>query len=224
VLNVARRTIRLHHSAWDSVAPVARVERDDEAFAAAVSEIVAALDEVPFRTLLLDEHGIIRWQNRASLALRGSRRGRHFTEITAPADAAAAHAAFESVLTGDGPVEALVHTLDANNNDYGRVFGRWNAVELRDGTEVVVVVNLGDALATDDLADRGAAPAAMLTRRQFEVLRLLDAGHSTAEIAQKLTLTPTTVRNHIANLLGALGAHSRLQAVAVARAWGILAE
>jgi DNA-binding NarL/FixJ family response regulator len=49
-------------------------------------------------------------------------------------------------------------------------------------------------------------------------------GRSTAEIARELTLSETTVRNHVANLLGALGAHSRLEAVAVARSRGILPE
>lgn len=61
-----------------------------------------------------------------------------------------------------------------------------------------------------------------LTRRQLEVLRLLADGKATDQIASELGLSRTTVRNHIANLLAALGAHSRLQAVVVARRVGIL--
>jgi DNA-binding NarL/FixJ family response regulator len=61
-----------------------------------------------------------------------------------------------------------------------------------------------------------------LTKRQLAVLLLLAEGKSTAQIAAELGLSPTTVRNYIANLLTALGAHSRLQAVIAARKAGIL--
>ena len=61
-----------------------------------------------------------------------------------------------------------------------------------------------------------------LTKRQLEVLRLLAEGRSTAEIATALGLTQTTVRNYVANLLAALGAHTRLQAVIAAREAGLI--
>jgi DNA-binding NarL/FixJ family response regulator len=56
------------------------------------------------------------------------------------------------------------------------------------------------------------------------VLRLLDAGASTDQIATELTLSKETVRNHIRQVLRALGAHSRLEAVALARRQGLLAD
>lgn len=61
-----------------------------------------------------------------------------------------------------------------------------------------------------------------LTNRQLEILRLLAEGRSTAEIASELGLRQTTVRNYIANLLVALGAHTRLQAVIAAREAGVI--
>jgi two-component system response regulator DesR len=61
-----------------------------------------------------------------------------------------------------------------------------------------------------------------LTTRQLEVLRLLSDGKSTAEIAADLGLSRTTVRNYIANLLGALGVHTRLQAVVAGRKLGLV--
>jgi DNA-binding NarL/FixJ family response regulator len=61
-----------------------------------------------------------------------------------------------------------------------------------------------------------------LTKRQLDVLRLLAEGRSTAEIAAALGLTETTVRNYVANLLAALGAHTRLQAVIAARKAGLI--
>jgi DNA-binding CsgD family transcriptional regulator len=61
-----------------------------------------------------------------------------------------------------------------------------------------------------------------LTSRQVEILSLLEDGHTTDDIAQRLWLSRATVRNHVARTLRALGAHSRIQAVAVARRLGEL--
>jgi DNA-binding NarL/FixJ family response regulator len=61
-----------------------------------------------------------------------------------------------------------------------------------------------------------------LTKRQLEVLRLLAEGRSTSEIATELGLGQTTIRNYVANLLSALGAHTRLQAVIAARKAGLI--
>jgi DNA-binding NarL/FixJ family response regulator len=61
-----------------------------------------------------------------------------------------------------------------------------------------------------------------LTTRQLEILRDLADGASTRDVARRYWLTPVTVRNHIANILRNLGAHSRLEAVAIARRAGLL--
>ena len=61
-----------------------------------------------------------------------------------------------------------------------------------------------------------------LTPRQLDVLRLLAEGRSTDEIASELGLNRTTVRNYIAGVLAVLDAHSRLQAVIVARKLGLI--
>jgi DNA-binding NarL/FixJ family response regulator len=56
-----------------------------------------------------------------------------------------------------------------------------------------------------------------VTPRQSEVLRLLERGRSTEQIAEQLHLSVETVRNHVRGLLRALQVHSRLEAVAIAR-------
>ncbi len=58
--------------------------------------------------------------------------------------------------------------------------------------------------------------AAVLTRRELEILRMIATGVSTKATADKLHVSPATVRNHVQNILGKLGAHSRLEAVAIA--------
>ena len=54
------------------------------------------------------------------------------------------------------------------------------------------------------------------------MLRLLAVGRSTASIAEELFLSTHTVRNHISSILSKLGAHSKLEAVAVAARDGLI--
>ncbi|MDR3577777.1 MAG: response regulator transcription factor [Anaerolineaceae bacterium] len=61
-----------------------------------------------------------------------------------------------------------------------------------------------------------------LSGRELEVLRLIDLGLSNPEIAEKLTLAPSTVKTHINNIYGKLGVQTRIQAIRQAREWGLL--
>ncbi|MEO7804422.1 MAG: response regulator transcription factor [Actinomycetota bacterium] len=61
-----------------------------------------------------------------------------------------------------------------------------------------------------------------LTARENEILRLLADGVSNASIAERLTLSLNTVRNHVQSIITKLGAHSKLEAVANAAKEGIL--
>ena len=56
----------------------------------------------------------------------------------------------------------------------------------------------------------------LLTKREQDVLRLMAAGHTTQEIADALCISSVTVRNHIQHMFEKLGAHSRLQVLALA--------
>jgi DNA-binding CsgD family transcriptional regulator/tetratricopeptide (TPR) repeat protein len=56
-----------------------------------------------------------------------------------------------------------------------------------------------------------------LTERELDVLRLLDEGLSTAQIADRLVLSPRTVEHHISAVLHKLGEPTRARAVAAAR-------
>lgn len=61
-----------------------------------------------------------------------------------------------------------------------------------------------------------------LTERELEVLRIASLGHSNKEIAAELYLSVNTVRNHMQHVLNKLGAHSKLEATAIAVQAGIL--
>jgi DNA-binding CsgD family transcriptional regulator len=69
-------------------------------------------------------------------------------------------------------------------------------------------------------ASTRANPAG-LTRRESEVLALVAAGLANAEIAERLYLTPKTVRHHVSAVLGKLGVKTRIEAAHVASQLGI---
>jgi DNA-binding CsgD family transcriptional regulator len=66
---------------------------------------------------------------------------------------------------------------------------------------------------TSETADR----AGKLTLRELEVLDLVAEGMTNGEIAQRLWISPGTVRRHLENIYEKLGVHTRTAAVAASR-------
>ncbi|HEU4515256.1 MAG TPA: response regulator transcription factor [Nocardioidaceae bacterium] len=80
---------------------------------------------------------------------------------------------------------------------------------------------LESLLDEDGARDRQSSALAPLSDRELEILACLAQGLTRREIAERLTLSPHTVRTHINNLLHKLNVHSVLAAVSVARQSGI---
>lgn len=67
----------------------------------------------------------------------------------------------------------------------------------------------------------GGTDRLSLTSRQVEIVRLIEAGLSNKEIARKLSIEVSTVKNHVHNVLGKLRVNHRWQAPAVALPAGL---
>lgn len=77
-------------------------------------------------------------------------------------------------------------------------------------------------LAHSGMPEGSSSPA--LTDREHEVLALLAQGHSTHVIAKTLSISTSTVRNHVRNILQKLQVHNRLEAVVYALRNGLVAK
>jgi DNA-binding NarL/FixJ family response regulator len=101
--------------------------------------------------------------------------------------------------------------------------------EATDGVEAIRTVAAGEALLPPSITRRltadfvareparaAAAPPTDLTAREADVLRLLAAGKSNAEIAEELLIGHSTVKPHVNRLLTELDLRDRAPAVVCA--------
>lgn len=94
----------------------------------------------------------------------------------------------------------------------------WNTGQGMSQEEAVRYALTLDEVETGTPAD---APAAGLTRRELDVLRLLAEGRSNQEIAAELFISPHTVTSHVAGIMNKLGVESRTAAATWAVRHGI---
>jgi DNA-binding NarL/FixJ family response regulator len=78
------------------------------------------------------------------------------------------------------------------------------------------------AVETSPAPRRTAEPAAGLTKRELEILRLVAEGHSNAQLAQMLWVTEQTVKFHLSNVYRKLEVSNRTEAARWAQLQGLL--
>ncbi len=181
-------------------------------------DVEGALESISVPSYVVDPTGIIRWLNPAARRLVGDVRGRQFTSVVAPEETRRARETFARNIAGPPrPHDGQVVVIGADGE---RIGVELSSVPLLEGNRVVGV--FGQVADIDEKPPRPAHPH--LTPRQAEVLRLLEHGRTTDEIAKTLHLSVETVRNHIRHILRALGVHSRLEAVTLAHRQHLLVE
>jgi PAS domain S-box-containing protein len=174
-------------------------------------DVEQALEQINVPAYVIDKHGIIRWVNPAARRVVGDVTGRQFTSVCSPEESRRAREVFAQKIAGTAPVTDSEVVLVQEDGD--RVHVEVSSVPLYSGGHIIGV--FGQLIHVDEEEERPVHPH--LTPRQAEVLRLLERGHSTTQIASELHVTTDTVRNHVRHLLRALGVHSRIEAVASAR-------
>lgn len=126
------------------------------------------------------------------------------------------------LMSGTGDVRGVAAALEAGCSGFiskGR--------SLQEVIAAVATIARGGAVFPNDILaqvmdsglNRGGSG---LTKRETDVLELLAAGRNAAEIAEELYLSLSTARNHIASILGKLGARSQLEAVVIAARAGLV--
>ena len=174
----------------------------------------STLQRVNVPSFIGDADGRILWLNDAATDAFGDRTGDLYTTVIAP----------EYVERVATEIDRIRNGATATNYEI--------EVILRDGrrrrVEVSAVPIEGNAIfhgVFGVVLRPGARPSAPaespLTPRQQQVLELLAGGQSTRQIAASLHLSRETIRNHVRDLLRALGTHSRIEAVAEARRRGL---
>jgi PAS domain S-box-containing protein len=182
-------------------------------------DVEDALQRVRVPAYVVDTYGIIRWLNPAAKRLVGDAVGRQMTSVLAPEERRRGREIFTRNLLG--PPEGSDNSGVFLGPDGERFTMEVSGVPLSRGGHVIGVFGQAKDVEEDEV------PPTLhpnLTPRQSEILRLLARGRSTDQMAAELHVSIETVRNHIRAILRALGAHSRLEAVAVAHEQHLVAH
>jgi len=174
----------------------------------------AMLGALPVPAYTNDLNGFVTWQNDAARAIAGDRIGIHYTEAVPPEELQRSRETWAAVTLG-GATRRRNAKFKTASGELVHLQVITSPV-MRDGQVVGV---FGIAI---PLGDPPAPSRAELSPRQEEVLRLLVQAKTTAQIASELHLAKETVRNHVRNLLKALGARTRLEAALIALREGLV--
>ena len=179
---------------------------------------VVLLEAVAVPAYIVDNDLRVRWQNAASRELVGDLRGRlEINSKVAPEDLDRARDAFTQKQNGAEHTEL---ELSVVRRDGALVRVAVSSVPLKDSAGTMLgsfglVQVLGEIEAASERPPR-------LSPRERETLALLAAGNSTTEMAERMSISKETVRNHVKRVLRGLDASSRVEAVAKGRRAGLV--
>jgi DNA-binding NarL/FixJ family response regulator len=124
--------------------------------------------------------------------------------------------------TGSNEIELLISGLDSGARGYA----------LKDGTPseltaALTIVAEGGTyvdprLHPDLLSRRATRGQGMLSKREREIMDLLAQGLTGEQVAERLFLSPETIKTHIRNAMSKLEAHTRVHAIAIALRKGFI--
>jgi DNA-binding NarL/FixJ family response regulator len=124
--------------------------------------------------------------------------------------------------TGSNEIELLIKGLDSGARGYALKEGTQS--ELRHAIRTVaeggtyVDPRLHPAL----LSRKATQTQRMLSKREREIMDLLAQGLTGEQVAERLVLSPETIKTHIRNAMNKLEAHTRVHAIAIALREGFI--
>jgi PAS domain S-box-containing protein len=186
------------------------------------------LDQLDLAVIATDADGVVTTWNSRAESLYGWRReeavGRHVSELTVPDES---RRSAEDIIAALQRGESWAGPFRVRRKDGSRFtsFVK-NAPILDADRQLVGLVGASIEIGDPDLVDavrafggNGAEPmrrTRALSPREREVLALLARGLTGEQIAERLVLSPETVRTHIRNAREKLGASTRVEAVTMA--------
>jgi len=117
------------------------------------------------------------------------------------------------------PMAGLLERLVANEPENGFAMDVLSACRAEAGGDRAEADDGAPGLSTDEMESRG-----LLTRRESEILTLLDRGLNNQEIADRLFISIFTVKAHLQNIYGKLDARGRARALAAARSLRLISD
>ena len=182
------------------------------------ADITAALEEVAVNSFVLDPDGFVRWQNRSARDTIGDRVGQRWSAVLTDRSLQDVEKIWQDLLCSGEPAEITLEVVLPDGTVQQRDI---SAAPLREGGSVIGVFGVA-VVSGDRPREYRSAAEFGLTERQLEILQMLAEGKSTEQIAGLLFLSKTTVRNHVAHILAALGVHTRVQAMILASRAGLI--
>ncbi len=123
--------------------------------------------------------------------------------------------------TWSAAMKAGVAGFLSKNQDLGEIAA---ALEVIAAGGVVFNPTVPSQVSPRSSSQRRGSPPCPLTSREKDVLRRIVAGQSTGQMAREMNIAINTLRTYVKNVLAKLGAHSRLQAAALATREKLLDE
>jgi RNA polymerase sigma factor (sigma-70 family) len=143
-------------------------------------------------------------------------------------------------LEGSGPRVLILTTFDLDEYVHQALRAGASGFLLKDSSpkdllDAIRIIHAGDSLLAPSITRRlieeftqrpepnlnSAGALDSLTEREREVLRLVAAGMSNTEIADRLVVSPATSKTHVSRILTKLGARDRAQLVMIAYETGL---
>jgi DNA-binding NarL/FixJ family response regulator len=142
-------------------------------------------------------------------------------------------------LEGSGPRVLILTTFDLDEYVHQALRAGASGFLLKDSSpkdllDAIRIIHAGDSLLAPSITRRlieeftqrpaptlNSGALDSLTEREREVLRLVAAGMSNTEIADRLVVSPATSKTHVSRILTKLGARDRAQLVMIAYETGL---